>query len=143
MDVARSIEILQNQIDELRKNIKDMQSQIDMINTKPSEPKENNALILAQTNELIVASSKQVAKEVYGKIISHINTEVAPKVNSMIEYIALATEDGSESTEMYQRGVEHRSQTRNPHAGLIEMGAVSEDSHPYISPYVSLGIKGK
>lgn len=126
-EIIRRIDALEKRLNEFEK-------------VKLEQSKPNNELILAQANELVIASGKKVASEVYGKIISHINTEVAPKVNSMLEYIAIATEDGSETTEMYQRRVQSIEDSRI--AGLITASDSQNDrANIQISPYVSIGLR--
>lgn len=126
-EIIRRIDILEKRLDEFEKN-------------KFEQSKPDNELILAQANDLVVASGKKVAREVYSKIISHINAEVAPKVNSMLEYIAIATEDGSETTEMYQRRVQSVEDSRI--AGLITASDSQMDrANIHISPYVSIGLR--
>jgi hypothetical protein len=135
------MEELANKINDLVLRLDAFEDRLNYLEGVTTKP--DNELILAQANELVIASGKKVATEVYSKIVSHINTEVSPKVNAIIDKINFATENGDEVIDTYRTAVQVRSEvTESKVAGLIGMSDSQKDSAPvYISPYVSIGLK--
>jgi hypothetical protein len=93
----------------------------------------NNQLATVQesTKQMLHAVGQQITNATYKRVITEINREIVPKVNSMVEYVNYQMQDPGEIVTDYRRAVHQQANGDN------KMITDGKDSH-IISEHVSL-----
>lgn len=99
-------------------------------------------IIRTEVSHMGKALARQIRTQVNTDVVDFLNKEVAPKVNSALEYVAIQTENAEESISGYRDQVQASYEQRSDHSGLLEhSGSVAGTGSVYISPWVSINYR--